>query len=54
MLMHNTQPAITMSGLETIWSSTISFVLYLKLNVEQFVLNSFPVHSKCRSILLGA
>ncbi len=53
MLIRSTQPSITMSGLETIWSLTISFILPLKLNVEQFVLNSFPVHSNYRSILLG-
>lgn len=53
MMVRSTQPAITMSGLQTIWPLTISFILPLKLNAEQFVLNSFPVHSNFRSIRLG-
>lgn len=51
LLIIRTQPPITMSGLETTLSWTISFILPFKLNVQQFVLNSFPVYWKCLRLL---
>lgn len=51
LLIIPTQPPITMSGLQTTLSWTISFILPFKLNVQQFVLNSFPVYWKCLRLL---